>query len=221
MVAVFFILEVNKLLSFKTIIGQNVAELTEKRSRFIATIKHVETEEEATNFINEMKAKYWDARHNVYAYILNDNNLVRFSDDGEPHGTAGKPVLDVIAGRELKNVAIVVTRYFGGILLGTGGLVRAYSSAAILAADNADISQMVECSVADINCDYSQYDKLKKLLEECGAVILDTIFENAIKISFYIDSSEFSKLNDKLIDVFFGNLSAKQINLQFFPIKIN
>ena len=84
------------MLSFKTIIGQNVAELTEKRSRFIATIKHVETEEEATNFINEMKAKYWDARHNVYAYILNDNNLVRFSDDGEPGGTAGNPMMQVL-----------------------------------------------------------------------------------------------------------------------------
>lgn len=209
------------MLSFKTIIGENVAELTEKRSRFIATIKHVESEEEAVAFINEIKAKYWDARHNVYAYVLNDNNLVRFSDDGEPHGTAGKPVLDVIAGRELKNVAIVVTRYFGGILLGTGGLVRAYSSAAILAADSADISQMVECSVADVTCDYSQYDRLKKILDESGAVILDTVFENDIKISFYIDSSEFTKLNDKLTDVFYGNLSAKQVNLQFYPIKIN
>ena len=209
------------MLSFKTISGENVAELTEKRSRFIATIKHVESEEEAVAFINEIKAKYWDARHNVYAYIINDNNLVRFSDDGEPHGTAGKPVLDVIAGRELKNVAIVVTRYFGGILLGTGGLVRAYSSAAILAADSANISQMVECSEAEVTCDYSQYDRLKKILDESGAVILDTVFENAIKISFYINSSEFTKLNEKLTDVFYGNLSAKQVNLQFYPIKIN
>ncbi len=209
------------MLSFKTVMGENVAEITEKRSRFIATVRHVETEDAAIAFIAEIKSKYWDARHNVYAYVLNDNNLVRFSDDGEPHGTAGKPVLDVIVGRELKNVAVVVTRYFGGILLGTGGLVRAYSSAAALAVDSSDLFEMVLCSVAQVCCDYSQYDKLKKFLEDAGAVITNTIFENVIKISFYIKSNDFSALNNNLTDAFFGNLSARQINLQFFPIKIN
>ena len=121
--------------NYKTVNGEAVAEITEKRARFIATIRHVETEQEATDFIAEIKAKYWDARHNVFAYCLKENNLVRFSDDGEPHSNAGKTVFDVIVGRELKNVAVVVTRYFGGVLLGTGGLVRAYSSACAKAVD--------------------------------------------------------------------------------------
>ena len=209
------------VVSFKTVFDENVAEITEKRSRFIATVRHVETEEEATAFVSETKTKYWDARHNVYAFVLNENNTMRFSDDGEPHGTAGKPILDVILGRELKNVAVVVTRYFGGVLLGTGGLVRAYSQSAALTLDNATISQMVECSVAEIVCDYSQYDKLKNLLEDSGVIVTDTIFENEIKILFYVKSSDFTKLNDDLTDKFFGKLEAKQTDLQFFPIKLN
>lgn len=208
------------MLSFKTVMDKSVAELTEKRSRFIATLCHVETEEEAMAFVNEIKAKYWDARHNVFAYILNDNNLVRYSDDGEPHGTAGKPVLDVISGRGLKNVAIVVTRYFGGILLGTGGLVRAYSGAAINACDAAEIYEMVECSLGEIECDYAQYEKLKSLLSDNFANVTDTVFENTIKIDFYIKKDSLLPLQEKIVDVFYGRLSIKEKKSEFFPIKL-
>lgn len=208
------------MLSFKTVMNETVAELQEKRSRFIATLRHVETEEEAMAFVNEMKAKYWDARHNVFAYILNDNNLVRYSDDGEPHGTAGKPVLDVISGRGLKNVAIVVTRYFGGILLGTGGLVRAYSGAAIGACDTAEIYEMVECSVAETECDYAQYEKLKVVLLDSGAIITDTVFENTIKIEFYIKKDLCLPLQEKIVDVFYGRMGVTEKKSEFFPIKL-
>ena len=139
--------------SYNTINNECTFELTEKRSKFIATLRHIETEEEATAFINEMRTTYWDARHNVFAYALSEGNIKRFSDDGEPHGTAGKPILEVIDGASLKNVAIVVTRYFGGVLLGTGGLVRAYSGAAQGVLTSADIKTMTECDELEITCD--------------------------------------------------------------------
>ena len=116
-------------MNFQTVFKQNETEYVEKRSRFIATLRHCETEAEANDFVKEMKSKYWDATHNVYAYSVEGGRMCRFSDDGEPHGTAGKPMLDCIQGSGITNIAVVVTRYFGGILLGTGGLVRAYSKA--------------------------------------------------------------------------------------------
>ena len=112
---------------YTTIQGDFTAEYTEKHSRFIAVAFHCETEQQASEIIAAQKSKYWDARHNVYAYLLKDGTA-RFSDDGEPHGTAGMPMLEVIKGSGITNVLVVVTRYFGGILLGTGGLVRAYST---------------------------------------------------------------------------------------------
>ena len=114
----------------KTVYEGGEGEITEKKSRFIATVCPVHSEEEALAFIEKMKKKYWDARHNCYAYILGENqSCMRSSDDGEPQGTAGHPMLDVLTGEKLYDVAVVVTRYFGGVLLGTGGLVRAYSKA--------------------------------------------------------------------------------------------
>ena len=119
------------LIKYKTIYKEAEAEIIEKKSKFIATVRPVKTEEEAQSFIEEMRKKYWDATHNVFAYQIGERNQIqRFSDDGEPSGTAGLPVLDVLKGEDVKDVAIVVTRYFGGTLLGTGGLVRAYGKAA-------------------------------------------------------------------------------------------
>ena len=120
---------------YKTPTIEAHGEFTEKRSRFIGYCKPVTSEEEATRFISQIRSKHWDARHNVYAYSLREGNIKRYSDDGEPSGTAGMPVLDVIVKNEVFDVCVVVTRYFGGILLGTGGLVRAYSQAAKLALD--------------------------------------------------------------------------------------
>ena len=122
---------------YRTIYRGGEDEIVEKKSRFIATVVPVNTEEEALEFVEKTRKKYWDARHNCYAYILGDNNEVqRFSDDGEPSGTAGKPILEVITGNECSNCLCVVTRYFGGVLLGTGGLIRAYTNAAKDALDN-------------------------------------------------------------------------------------
>ena len=204
--------------SFKTIKGETVFEFTEKRSKFIATLIHVESEEEACDFIAKMRNKYWDARHNVFAYTLSENNLKRFSDDGEPHGTAGKPVLDVIDGAELKNVAVVVTRYFGGILLGTGGLVRAYSAAVQGAVSNAEIKTMTNCREIEIICDYGMFDFLSNHLKDIHGGILSTDFTSEVSTLAYIDELEADSLIAKLNDVFNGKINIIKKDCKFYAI---
>lgn len=146
---------------YKTIKSQNQAEIVEKRSRFIATVIPVTTEDEAVEHLNALRQKYWDARHNVYAYILRENNTMRYSDDGEPSGTAGVPVLDILKKEELCDLLVVVTRYFGGILLGTGGLVHAYSKAAKEGIEAAGIKEMRLCREFRLKCDYNMIGKLQ------------------------------------------------------------
>ena len=169
---------------YLTVLGESSAEYVEKRSRFIANLRHCETEEEATAFLEEMRSKYWDARHNVFAYSVSGGSLCRFSDDGEPHGTAGKPILDVINGSEVKNIAIVVTRYFGGVLLGTGGLVRAYSKSAKDALDNANIVEMIPCTLFTTVCEYTDHQKLLSLIENSGGKIEDTEFTDKVSLKY-------------------------------------
>lgn len=217
MVAVFFFERIF-MKSFKTISQEYIFELTEKRSKFIGTLRHIESEEDATNFINEMRSKYWDARHNVYAYALNEGNIKRFSDDGEPHGTAGKPVLDVLDGAELKNVAIVVTRYFGGVLLGTGGLVRAYSATAQGAVNSAVIKTMTDCREIEITCEYGMFDTLNNILKGILGGIIGTEFLNDIKIQIYINDAEADDFCARLIDTFNGKITIKTIKNKFYPI---
>lgn len=204
--------------SFKTITDETVFEFTEKRSKFIATIVHIESEKQATEFIGKMRNKYWDARHNVYAYTLSDNNIKRFSDDGEPHGTAGKPVLDVIDGAELRNVAIVVTRYFGGILLGTGGLVRAYSAAAQGAVSNADIKTMTNCRELEIICDYGMFDNLSNYLKNIPGGVISTDFTNEVITFVYIDDTVADDFILKLNDAFNGKIAINKKECNFYAI---
>ena len=150
--------------TYKTIVGRASYEFTERHSKFIGYACSTETEEEAISFINEIRSKHSDANHNIYAYTIRNNNLSRFSDDGEPHRTAGKPTLDIINGLELKDTPVVVTRYFGGILLGTGGLVRAYSKAAKEVLELAEKILMVPGVLFSSKCDYNQYSKLESTI---------------------------------------------------------
>ena len=145
---------------YKTVQDYGEAEMIERKSRFIGYCRPVKTQEDAIDFINEIRAQHRQATHNVYAYVLRDNNIMRYSDDGEPAGTAGVPVLEVIKKEGLTDVAVVVTRYFGGILLGAGGLVRAYGKSAKLGIDAAVRIEKVYCSLYLIRCDYSTYGKL-------------------------------------------------------------
>lgn len=203
---------------YNTVNGEFTFELTEKRSKFIATLRHIDTEEEATAFINEMRTTYWDARHNVFAYTLSEGNIARFSDDGEPHGTAGKPILEVIDGAGLKNVAIVVTRYFGGILLGTGGLVRAYSSAAQGVLSVSEIKTMTECDELEITCEYGMFDTLSNILKDISGGIISTDFTDLVVTKIYIDANKTKDFSEKLTDIFGGKISFNKINSKFYPI---
>ena len=157
------------------------AEIVEKKSRFIATIRPVMTEEEASAFIEKMKKQYWDARHNCSAFVVGENNCItRCSDDGEPSGTAGRPMLEVLLGSGIRNVCVVVTRYFGGILLGTGGLVRAYTGTAKAALEAAGLCQVREMDILKIKMDYSCYGKLQNLAGEGAFQIRDAVFEDMV-----------------------------------------
>ena len=202
---------------YLTVAKAAVDEFTEKRSRFIGAIQPVTTEEEALAFIRARTKEFWDAKHNVYAYVLEGGSLCRFSDDGEPQGTAGIPVLDVLRKEGLTDCAVVVTRYFGGILLGGGGLVRAYSHAAKLAVDAAGVVEMRRCLLGEIPCDYAQYGWLPAFLAEQGAVVTDTRFEEAVTVCFSLPAEGKERLEAALTDRSAGRLTAAFTGEDFTP----
>ena len=184
---------ISHVISYKTVKKECSAELVEKKSVFICTVKSVHTENEALNFIGEIRQKYKDASHNVYAYIIKDTNAVRFSDDGEPSSTAGVPCLTVLQKHELTNVAAVVTRYFGGILLGAGGLVRAYSHATKLGVDAAGIALYENFTEFDLICGYADYEKILNYIKNIQVITDDTNFEENVIMSMAIKYDEYDK----------------------------
>lgn len=202
--------------SYKTVKIESFGEFIEKRSRFIGYCKPVKTEEDATAFINEIRAKHWNARHNVYAYSLREGNLRRYSDDGEPSGTAGMPVLDVITKNEVYDVCVVVTRYFGGILLGKGGLVRAYAQGAKLALEAGQVIKMQSCLLCSLGCNYNQYGKVSAAVIDAGAQIDDTLYEADVVIKFHMPSELLPSLNKKLADITAGEVQAEGKEEKYF-----
>ena len=162
-------------------------QYSEKHSRFLGFAMPCRSEKQATEIIAEKRREYWDARHAVYAYILPDGSA-RFSDDGEPHGTAGKPVLDILKAGNLTGVIVIVVRYFGGILLGTGGLVRAYTAAASEAVKNAEKARITAGESFSLNIGYADYDKLTFILKEAGAEIKSTDFADTVRVLFAVKS---------------------------------
>ena len=191
-------------------------EFVEKRSRFIGYCKPIKTQDEATEFINEIRSKHWDATHNVYAYILSDGQIMRYSDDGEPQGTAGVPVLDVIKKMGIVDVVVVVTRYFGGIMLGAGGLVRAYSHGASIALAAASPVTMRLCKECSVMCTYNQYGKVSSLIPGVGGVIDDSDFGEGVEIFFHIPEEDFGKLNKELADATSGEVQAVSEKERFY-----
>ncbi|MBR4950673.1 MAG: YigZ family protein [Clostridia bacterium] len=173
-------------MSYKTVKNQSSFTFTEKKSEFIGYCAPVRTEAEAVAFVNSIKKKHSDARHNVYAYVLQEGFAQRFSDDGEPHGTAGMPVLDSIRKAGVTDVAVVVTRYFGGILLGTGGLVRAYTAAAVGALKEAGIAEVGEFSLIRLKANYSDYQKLMPLISATNARIEESDFATDVFLTVMV-----------------------------------
>lgn len=200
---------------YKTVEFEANDEFTEKKSRFIGYVKPVSSQQEAVDFINSIKSKHWDATHNVSAYVLKDNNIQRSSDDGEPSGTAGVPVLDVLLKEELVNVCVVVTRYFGGTLLGAGGLIRAYSHASKLAVDSGNIITMAPCTVLNVSVDYNFYDRLSILLNDIGANIENSDFSDKVTVEFSLKSNKIDKFSQMLTQLSNGKYSAKKLDEKY------
>ena len=193
---------------------ESEATFVEKRSEFIGHVWRVESEEEARAHIEATKKKHYDARHNCWCYIIKDGP-VRYSDDGEPQGTAGIPVLDVLEKTGVTDCAVVVTRYFGGIMLGAGGLVRAYSHSASIAVAAGGIVTRAMCARLKVTCDYYFYGKLSSLVPENGGVIEDTIFEDNVTLVFRMPLEIIDGFNAKLIDVSNGRYKAEKTE-EFF-----
>ena len=192
-------------MNYYTVSEAAEASFIEKRSEFIGYIAPVKTDEEAVNFINTIKAKHRKAKLNVYAYILRKDNISRYSDDGEPQGTAGVPVLDVLQKRGLTDVCVVVTRYFGGILLGGGGLVRAYSHAASLACDAAHTMDMCLCHRLKICTDYGMYGKLTYILPNFETITVNSDFADSVTLELLVLSKKLSALISEITEITNGS----------------
>ena len=180
------------------------SEFVEKRSRFISHLWRVETEEEARAHIEAMKKKYYDARHNCWCYLLKEGNVVRYSDDGEPQGTAGMPVLEAIRKSGVDDTCVVVTRYFGGILLGAGGLVRAYSHSAVLAINEAEIVVYEPYNEYSLSCGYSEYQTYSNVLSFEKAIIDSTDFTSEGLVRFAVKKTQAEQVLKRISEVGYG-----------------
>lgn len=193
--------------AFRTVLRRAEGEIVEKKSRFIATVLPVETEEEVEAFLGELRKTYWDANHNVYAYRIGQQKMIeRFSDDGEPVHTAGLPVLSVLQKEDIRNVCIVVTRYFGGTLLGTGGLVRAYSKAAQEALCAGIVIQKEEYVRYYIDMDYTQLGRIQYGVLRAGLTLLDTEYTDGVRMRLLVPRSDEARFQQDITEMSDGKL---------------
>ena len=196
-------------------------EFVEKKSRFIGYVCPVDTEQDAIDFVNSIKKRHADARHNVYAYVVREGNKQRYSDDGEPQGTAGMPVLEVLLKEGLTDCAVVVTRYFGGILLGTGGLTRAYTRGAKIAVDAGIKVEMTPCSVCSLVCGYDMLETVRNLIEREGAVVTDVEYTDKVCVNFYSKSELCENIRKQLAEATAGRVDFQINGEKYMPIEIN
>ena len=208
--------------TFRAVYEGKIGELVEKKSRFIATVFSVETEDEALQYIASMKKKYWDAKHNCYAYVIGDKNEIqRFSDDGEPSQTAGKPMLDVLLSEQIHNVLVVVTRYFGGVLLGTGGLVRAYSKATKIGLEKSIIIDKIYGTELKVELDYGVAQKIKYIFSQLDIYSIDTNYTDVVEEIVVASDEKLKSLKEQIKEVTNGKAEFEVINSGYFAIKDN
>ena len=206
---------------YKTLVSRADAEFIINKSRFIGHGKPVETEEEALSFLAEMRETYKDATHNCYAYIVGANmGVMRYSDDGEPQGTAGMPILEVLRHEQLENCLCVVTRYFGGVLLGTGGLVRAYTKGAQIAVAAAGVQRMSLFSVALIACPYNLYEMVQHLLPEYDCAAEQTDFGADVTLTVTLPAGGEERLNAALAEATAGQVYAEVMETRFMGRRV-
>ena len=196
----------------KTVYRGGQGELTEKKSRFIATVCPVKTEEDALAFLERMRKRYWDARQNCYAYIIGEKqSCIRSSDDGEPQGTAGHPMLDVLTGEQIYDVAVVVTRYFGGVLLGTGGLVRAYGGAVREGLKNSILIEKKKGMLVEIGVDYTGIGKLQYLAASEKITVLDTEYADTVRVRVILEPERLERFRSAVMDATGGKAGWTQL----------
>ena len=193
------------------------AEFTEKRSTFIGHVWPVETEEEARGRIDEIRKKYHDARHNCWCYIIREGGVLRYSDDGEPQGTAGQPMLNVFQREDVVNVCCVVTRYFGGILLGAGGLTRAYGGTAKLALDVGGVSRMRLWASLAVPCTYSLYERMRLLVEKSGGAVENADFGADVALTVLLPAQDVEAFREQVTELSAGKLEPLVVEEQFQP----
>ena len=207
---------------FKTIEHDSCEEIVEKKSRFIANLIYVESEEQAQDKIKEIKKKYYDARHNCYAYriIEGDNILQRSSDDGEPSGTAGAPMLNILEKNDIANVLVIVTRYFGGILLGTGGLVKAYSEATLKSIDNNELVEKELGYEIQISSSYADMKKIEYFLKTNNITILKKEFLDKVNILVELSIEDYKKITQEFPKNVIRNLEINIEKKRFISKKV-
>lgn len=206
-------------MTYQTISKPATAEYIEKRSRFIGYIKPITTVEQANQFIEQVKSENYDAKHVVFAYVLRNGNIERYSDAGEPQGTAGMPTLDVLRKSGVTDAIIVTVRYFGGILLGGGGLVRAYSKAASEALQCAGILTMKKCMQMKTEISYNQNTPVTRIINSAGAIITDTDYSENVTIYFSLSNEKTEDINNKIIEATNGQSDAKILGEIYMPVE--
>lgn len=210
----------NRFLPYKIVYRGGEGEIIEKKSRFIAAVAPAESEEEALAFIESVRKKHYDARHNCPAFVIGKNKeLTRCSDDGEPSGTAGKPILEVLLGAGLTNTVVVVTRYFGGTLLGTGGLVRAYTQAVQEALKNVGIATMRYGSIISIETDYTDLGKIQYLLGNKGIPIADSVYTDKVTLKIQIPKEQVEPLMKELTEQTAGRVHCEVLEDGYYMEK--
>lgn len=205
--------------NYKTIYEGGESEIVEKKSRFIATVRLAETEEEALAFIEEMRKKYWNATHNCFAYTIGERQeIVRAGDDGEPGGTAGRPMLDVLLGEGLHNTAVVVTRYFGGTLLGTGGLVRAYSAAAQAGLNASTVIEKQYGTLLEIQTDYNGVGKIQYFLGQRKIPTMDSQYTDQVALTILVPKNQIPTLTAEITEATNGRAVLRERDDLYFAV---
>lgn len=204
----------NKLL-YKTVKNEAREYLIEKKSKFISSVRPCQSEDEALEFLAEIRKEFSDATHNVYAYVIDENQIFRYSDDGEPSQTAGMPVLDAIRKEGLVDVAVVVTRYFGGTLLGTGGLVRAYGNSAVMGIHAAGIIKKMMCNIVSVNVDYTLAGKVQHKVASEHLILEDTLYTQEVTFFICVLPEETQKLIDEMTELTNGRAICTVIDSKY------
>ncbi len=206
--------------AYRTIHKYGVDEIIINKSRFIGHAMPIKSEEEALEFIDKIKTEHRDATHNVYAYVFGENsNIQRFSDDGEPSGTAGIPALEVIKKENLRNVVVVVTRYFGGVKLGAGGLIRAYTKGAKIGLEAGIIVDKIPHRKLKVRVNYTSYGVIENFLNQEGYIVDDIIYDDAVNIYVYIESKDVDAFMKKISNLTSGTAEFEELDEEFISIK--